>query len=447
MTTRDDNLAVLGLKGNATETEIKKAYRNLAWLYHPNGKQPDTARFIEVTKAYEALSHSSRDDDEADATRTRGEGKAQKASERAPGRSKDAEDIGNMFRDGSVPPVPPPPSEPESPIPRPVPPVILSLGGIVLWALLIVVVSFGMSLAGAYLARHSVGMPGDIHEFIPMTEYLLELSIVTGVPAFAAVAVTELLSRLNGEPWGKYKPVMILRGRIYFLTLIAAAVVLLVLYELRYFGPFIRLGPNSYVPPFWWWIIGPASLCLAHVLSLTADRWRARASLNVLMIPMAASCGAIACGLLFTWPLPTLGSPPTSIVPLYPASFRPCESVPPPRGPATAAVRCHPDGVSIFIRVGNDRIDQEFVPGVPAYEPCPKAMPALHAFYVGNERRGSLMCRYNTNGHVVLAWTDLRTNGYTKATFDDSYNFNTAYQWWVAHAYEGDPAPTPRPRD
>lgn len=53
-----DYYEVLGVTRNATETEIKKAYRKLALQYHPDRNKTKEAegKFKEVTKAYEVLS-------------------------------------------------------------------------------------------------------------------------------------------------------------------------------------------------------------------------------------------------------------------------------------------------------------------------------------------------------------------------------------------------------
>lgn len=56
--TDKDYYEVLGVAKNATETEIKKAYRKLALQYHPDRNKTKEAegKFKEVTKAYEVLS-------------------------------------------------------------------------------------------------------------------------------------------------------------------------------------------------------------------------------------------------------------------------------------------------------------------------------------------------------------------------------------------------------
>jgi DnaJ family protein C protein 7 len=56
---RKDYYKILGLTKQATETEIKKAYRKLALQYHPDKNAGDTkaeARFKEVGEAYAILS-------------------------------------------------------------------------------------------------------------------------------------------------------------------------------------------------------------------------------------------------------------------------------------------------------------------------------------------------------------------------------------------------------
>jgi curved DNA-binding protein CbpA len=52
------NHEILGIKPGATKEEIKKAYYKLAHIYHPD-KGGDPKRFIEITKAYEALKNQS----------------------------------------------------------------------------------------------------------------------------------------------------------------------------------------------------------------------------------------------------------------------------------------------------------------------------------------------------------------------------------------------------
>ena len=59
----DDFYATLGIQKNATEDEIKKAYRNLAFKYHPDKNPGDKSaeeNFKKINEAYSVLSDSSR---------------------------------------------------------------------------------------------------------------------------------------------------------------------------------------------------------------------------------------------------------------------------------------------------------------------------------------------------------------------------------------------------
>ena len=62
MATKRDYYEVLGVNKNATDDELKKAYRKLAKKYHPDAnpdnKKEAEAKFKEINEAYEVLSDS-----------------------------------------------------------------------------------------------------------------------------------------------------------------------------------------------------------------------------------------------------------------------------------------------------------------------------------------------------------------------------------------------------
>ncbi len=61
MSAKRDFYEILGLAKNATEAEIKKAYRKMALKYHPDKNQGDSAaeeKFKEAAEAYEVLSNA-----------------------------------------------------------------------------------------------------------------------------------------------------------------------------------------------------------------------------------------------------------------------------------------------------------------------------------------------------------------------------------------------------
>src|SRR5260370_900941 len=62
MATATDYYALLGLQRNATEEQVRSAYRKLARQYHPDvNTSPDAAeKFNKITEAYEVLSDAER---------------------------------------------------------------------------------------------------------------------------------------------------------------------------------------------------------------------------------------------------------------------------------------------------------------------------------------------------------------------------------------------------
>jgi molecular chaperone DnaJ len=69
-----DPFEILGLPGNACEREIKKSYRILSKLFHPdlNNDPEAEARFREIQWAYETLSGEQSQKDDSDSTAARG---------------------------------------------------------------------------------------------------------------------------------------------------------------------------------------------------------------------------------------------------------------------------------------------------------------------------------------------------------------------------------------
>ena len=57
---KEDYYAILGIKKNATEAEIKKAYRKLALKWHPdknpNNREEAEEKFKKINEAYSVLS-------------------------------------------------------------------------------------------------------------------------------------------------------------------------------------------------------------------------------------------------------------------------------------------------------------------------------------------------------------------------------------------------------
>ncbi|HXX56468.1 MAG TPA: DnaJ domain-containing protein [Thermodesulfovibrionales bacterium] len=93
----EDLYAVLGVSGEASEADIKKAFRQLAKEYHPDSlrvrETPADAekRFLQITDAYKVLSDSAK---RAEYDRNRGSGKGNVADSKQPGNAK------TLYREG-----------------------------------------------------------------------------------------------------------------------------------------------------------------------------------------------------------------------------------------------------------------------------------------------------------------------------------------------------------
>lgn len=70
--TSKDYYLTLGVSKNSTDSDIKKAYYNLAKMYHPDHTKGQDAKFKEINEAYEVLSDAGRRR-EYDASRTFGD--------------------------------------------------------------------------------------------------------------------------------------------------------------------------------------------------------------------------------------------------------------------------------------------------------------------------------------------------------------------------------------
>ena len=109
----DDAYQILGVRPNASETEIKKAYRKLALQYHPDRQQTPQAReeahhvFTKISNAYEVLSdpHKRREYDEAQAQPPRQSPSSRRSSSGRRRRSEadEGDFYSSSFRHGSIP--------------------------------------------------------------------------------------------------------------------------------------------------------------------------------------------------------------------------------------------------------------------------------------------------------------------------------------------------------
>jgi molybdopterin/thiamine biosynthesis adenylyltransferase len=206
--------------------------------------------------------------------------------------------------------------------------------------------------------------------------------------------------------------------------------------------PACRVGPSR---------VAGARATSQSALRIPANTAPAQGRIRPLAIA-AIICVSVTAVLLVASNVVHNSSPATTLNIYYPTAFRPCHRLPPSTGGAEAALSCHHLYINIIMLFypyssgPSVPLDREIPVGVPIFEPCPNTIPAAHAFYIGDERRGSLLCKYNRRGNVLLAWSDLQAKSFTKVIFTPPYDLTTAYIWWLTHAYEGDPQPAPAPQ-
>lgn len=100
-----DFYAVLGVSKDASEADIKKAYRKLARTHHPDQNPGDAAaekRFKEISEAYDVLSDP-KDRQEYDALRAMGGGGARFTAPGGSGAGGFEDVFGDMFGGGAGP--------------------------------------------------------------------------------------------------------------------------------------------------------------------------------------------------------------------------------------------------------------------------------------------------------------------------------------------------------
>ena len=98
-----DFYAVLGVSKDASEADIKKAYRKLARTHHPDQNPGDAAaekRFKEISEAYDVLSDP-KDRQEYDALRAMGGGGARFTAPGGSGAGGFEDVFGDMFGGGA----------------------------------------------------------------------------------------------------------------------------------------------------------------------------------------------------------------------------------------------------------------------------------------------------------------------------------------------------------
>merc|ERR1711904_517424 len=99
---KDDPYEIMGVPRNATDAEVKRAYRQLALKYHPDkadNKEEAQAAFIKITEAYEYIladtSRQTADERAAAEARRKGRSSTPKDKDEDDDEEDDEDEVGN----------------------------------------------------------------------------------------------------------------------------------------------------------------------------------------------------------------------------------------------------------------------------------------------------------------------------------------------------------------